>query len=252
MELPQGVFGLSLATFLLPTLASLAVEKNFAQFRSTLRQGASHLIFINLLASILLFTQAAPIVRLLFERGKFDVSSTEHVSFALLFLVPGLISFSLVNIFARAFYATGDLQTPMRISIFCLAMNALLTAFFLFVWKLGPGALGLANSLTSICNLSLLLYALRKRLRTLEMAELVAQLPRLAMAGLVAGIISWLFRVWWGGHVGHASLLLKLGEVFIPLTLASLAYLGMGLMLKIPSATEMLRLVTGLKTRTSH
>ena len=36
-------------------------------------------------------------------------------------LAPGLVAFSLVNILARAFYALGDTNTPMRISIFCLA-----------------------------------------------------------------------------------------------------------------------------------
>jgi putative peptidoglycan lipid II flippase len=111
MELPQGVFGLSLATFLLPTLAALAVEKNYAQFRSTLRQGVNHIIFINLLASVLLFAMAEPIVRLLFEHGKFDPHSTDRVSFGLVCLVPGLIAFSMVNILARAFYALQDVKT---------------------------------------------------------------------------------------------------------------------------------------------
>ena len=117
MELPQGVFGISLATFLLPTLAGFAVEKKFDQFRATLRQAIGHLIFVNLLASVLMFTLAAPIVRLLFQHGKFNEHSTQQVSFALVCLVPGLVSFSLVNIFARAFYALGDILTPMRISI---------------------------------------------------------------------------------------------------------------------------------------
>ena len=38
MELPQGVFGISLATYLLPTLAGLAAEKKYPEFRATLRQ----------------------------------------------------------------------------------------------------------------------------------------------------------------------------------------------------------------------
>ena len=142
LELPQGVIGLSLATFLLPTLSALAVEKNYGQFRATLRQGVNYLIFINLLAAVLLFTLAEPIIRLLFERGKFNADSTEHVSFGLVCLAPGLISFSLVNILARAFYALQDIRTPMWISVFCLALNVLLTVFFLFGTDLGAGALG--------------------------------------------------------------------------------------------------------------
>jgi putative peptidoglycan lipid II flippase len=238
MELPQGVFGLSLATFLLPTLAALAVEKNFAQFRSTLRQGVNHIIFINLLASVLLFAMAEPIVRLLFEHGKFNAQSTERVSFGLVCLVPGLIAFSLVNILARAFYAVQDVKTPLRISVFCFALNVLLTLCFLFGTSLGPGALGIANSLSSCCNLGLLLFALRKKLRTLDMAETVAQLPRLALAGLVAGLAAWELRLYWTALAGHASLLLKLGEVFVPMIAATAVYFLLALWWKIPSAHE--------------
>ena len=70
MELPQGIFGISLATYLLPTLAGLATEKNYPEFRATLRQGLATLIFLNLIASVLLVTLAEPIVRLLFEHGQ--------------------------------------------------------------------------------------------------------------------------------------------------------------------------------------
>jgi putative peptidoglycan lipid II flippase len=243
MELPQGVFGLSLATFLLPTLSALAVEKNFSQFRVNLRQGFSHLIFVNLLSAILLFTLAEPIIRLLFERGRFDAISTDHVSFGLICLAPGLISFSLVNILARAFYALHDIKTPMRISIFCLTINLLFTAFFLFGAKLGAGALGVANSLSSFCNLGLLLFALRKKLKTLEMAPCTAELPRLALAGLAAGLLAWTLRWLWQKDLGHATLLSKLGEVFVPMTASTAIYFALSWWMNITSAREMIGLI---------
>ena len=238
MELPQGVIGLSLATFLLPTLSALAVDKNYGQFRATLRQGVNYLIFINLLASILLFSLAEPIIRLLFERGKFNAGSTHAVSFGLMCLVPGLVSYSLVNILARAFYALQDIQTPVRISVFCLAANVLLTVVFLFGTDLGAGALGIANSLSSLCNMSLLFFALRKKLRTLEMAQSIAQLPLLAVAGFVAGLAAWTLRLVWFNHFGHATLALKLGEVFLPMTAATALYFLLALWWKVPSARE--------------
>jgi putative peptidoglycan lipid II flippase len=243
MELPQGVFGLSLATFLLPTLSGLALDKNYPQFRATLRQAAGHIIFINLLASVLLFTLAAPIVRLLFERGKFNSHSTEQVSYALVCLVPGLISFSLVNIFARAFYAVGDLVTPMKISVFCLAINLLFAAVMLFAFHLGPGALGLANTLSAACNLFLLVFALRKKLRTLEMKETVAQLPSLAAAGLAAALVAWRGRILWQNHFGDAGLLQRLGEVFLPMIAATAIYIALSWWMNISSAREMIELV---------
>src|SRR6059036_2076535 len=51
MELPQGMFGISLATYLLPTLSSLAAEKKFPEFRQTLGQGLGYLAFANLIAA---------------------------------------------------------------------------------------------------------------------------------------------------------------------------------------------------------
>ncbi len=243
MELPQGVFGISLATFLLPTLSGFAVDKNYASFRGTLRQAVGHLIFVNLLASVLLFTLAAPIVRLLFQHGKFNAESTRQVSFALVCLVPGLVSFSLVNIFARAFYALGDIVTPMRISIFCLAINLLFAVIFLFVFDLGPGALGIANTLSATFNMGLLAYALRKKLKTLEMKECVAQFPLLGAIALAAGLTAWGIRVVWQNHLGHANLFSRLGEVFVPMIVATALYFGLSLRFKIGSAREMLELV---------
>lgn len=249
MELPQGVFGLSLATFLLPTLSALAVEKNFGHFRATLRQAVGHLIFVNLLASVLLLTLAEPIIRLLFQRGKFDVTSTAHVSTALVCLVPGLISFSLVNIFVRAFYSLSDITTPMRISVFCLTLNVMFTALFLFGLHLGAGSLGVANTLSSLCNLGLLIFALRKKLKTLDMEETVSLLPRFAAAGIITGLLSWGCRFLWDGQLGYATLPMKLGEVFIPMILGTVAFFALGLWFKIPSAAEMLRLVQGMLFR---
>ena len=245
MELPQGVFGISLATFLLPTLSGLALEKNFAEFRTTLRQGISYLVFVNLLASVLLFTLAEPMIRLLFQHGRyFDAVSTYKVSLALICLAPGLIAFSLVNILARAFYALGDMKTPMRISIFALGANLLLVTIFLYGIKLGSASLGLANTISSLCNVCLLFFALRKKLKTLEMTELLRQLPALGISAVVAGLVAWYGFQYWQNHVGHEHLFQRLGEVFLPIIAATTVYFGLALALKIPSAHEIINLVT--------
>ena len=237
MELPQGVFGISLATYLLPTLAGLAAEKKYPEFRATLRQGVGWLVFVNLLAGVLLFTLAEPMIRLLFQHGAFDESSTHRAAGALMCLAPGLVAFSLVNILARAFYALGDTKTPMRISIFCLATNV---AFSLAL--LGPlrqAGLGLANTMSALVNFSLLLYALRRKLNSLGLSALRGTLPALLGATLAAGGISWASARWWSAHLGHGNVALRLGEVFVPMTLASLAYLGLAAWLKTGHTDEL-------------
>src|SRR5206468_9693894 len=74
------------------TCALPILEKKYPEFRATLRQGLSYLIFVNLLASVLLLILAEPIVRLLFERGAFNAESTVQVSRTVACLAPGLRS----------------------------------------------------------------------------------------------------------------------------------------------------------------
>lgn len=71
MELPQGIVGVSLATFLLTELSALAAEKKLPEFRQVFREGLLQVVFINGLAAVLLLTLAGPMIRLLFERGEF-------------------------------------------------------------------------------------------------------------------------------------------------------------------------------------
>jgi putative peptidoglycan lipid II flippase len=238
MELPQGMFGISLATYLLPTLSGLASDKNYPEFRSTLRHGLASLIFLNLIASVLLVALAEPIVRLLFEHGdKFNAVATARVSFALMCLAPGLAAFSTVNILARAFYALGDTRTPMRISLVCLAIN--FTAACILINPLHEGGPGIANTVTSLVNVGLLLFALRKKLGRLEMKSLRRDFLQLAWIAILAGIIaleSWHLLE---NTLGHATLALKIGAVFVPAGIAGGIYWLAALACKIPAAKEM-------------
>ncbi len=240
MELPQGVFGISLGTYLLPTLSGLAADKKYPEFRQTLAHGVGWLVFINLLASVLLLTLAEPMVRLLFERGKFDAESTLRSARALACLAPGLVAFSVVNILARAFYALGDTGTPMRVSVFCLVLNVLISAALVFPFH--EAGLGAANTATSLINVSLLFYALRRKLKTLGMAELWRSLPSMVGAAGVAGGVAWGAARWWTVTLGHAGLIWKLGEVFVPIALASMVYFALNFWLKTGYGEEMIRM----------
>jgi putative peptidoglycan lipid II flippase len=241
MELPQGLFGISLATYLLPTLAGLVAEKKFPEFRSTLSEGLGYLSFSNLIATVLLIVLAEPIVRLLFERGRFSADDTQSVAFALACLSPGLVAFSMVNILARAFYALGDTQTPMKISAFCLGMNVVFT--ILLIGPFAQGGLGIANSLSATCNVALLLYALRRKLKFLQFGALWRNGLTMAGAAILAGQAAWAVNRLWEKWLGYATLPEKLGAVFVPMAAGATVY-GVGLyLLKVPQAREIWTLI---------
>lgn len=243
MELPQGVFGLSLATYLLPTLSGLAAEKKYPEFRQTLGQGLSYLTLINLLASVLLVALAEPIVRLLFEGRQFDAAATHRSARALMFLAAGLLAFSTVNNLARAFFALGDTRTPMRISVFCLALNAVVSA--LLVWPMKEAGLALANTLTSMVNVTLLAHALRRKLARLEWQTLRRHFPAMLGAAVCAGALAWWLANLWGRRWGHDTVPLRLGEVFLPMLAGTLVYFGLNWWLKVPFLQECLAQLPG-------
>lgn len=241
MEFPQGLVGISLATYLLPTLSGLAAQKKYPEFRATLRQGLAYALVVNLPAAALLVALAEPIIRLLFQGGLFDLAATRRTTLALTCLAPGLAAFSAVNLLVRAFYALGDTLTPMRISLFCLGLNLVLS-----LWWVGPlrqAGLGLANTATSVINVWLLTRALRLKLRTLDFGELRARLRVLIPAALLAGGVAWFGAVGWARQFGHATWSLRLGEVFVPALGAGAVYFALLSALRVSEARELFTLL---------
>ena len=242
MELPQGMFGISLATFLLPTLSGLAAEKKFPEFRATLKQGLSYLAFANLIAAAVSLALAEPIVRLLFERRAFTPADTQRVALALACLAPGLLMFSMNNILARAFYALHDIKTPMKISLACLALNLGFALWFVRSYR--EAGLAVANTLSAGFNIALLLYTLRKKLARLDMPGLPREVFILLGAAIAAGTVGFGLYRFWDGKFGHATLLVKIGAVFVPGALAGVVYWLLAVLAKIPAAAEMSGLIT--------
>ncbi len=241
MEFPQGLFGLSLATYLLPTLSGYAAEKKYGEFRTTYKQAVGYLFFSNLLASILLVILAKPMIRLLFQHRTFDHFATERSAYALACLGPGLLAFSMVNITARAFYALGDTQTPMKISAFCLVLNV-----FFALWtvpSLRQGGMGIANTMSAAMNVYLLIYALKKKLTKLEFADLRPLLLQMISAGALGGIVAYATSYAWEHYVGGANLFERIGAVFVPIGAATLFYIGALLWMRVPQAHDILSLI---------
>ena len=245
MELPQGVFGVSLATFLLPTLAGLAAEKQFPEFRENLRRGMGYLFFVNAIAAAMLMVLAVPMVRLLFEHGAFTADSTRRASFALMCLAPSLLTYSAVNVMARAFYALGDTKVPMQISAVCLCLNivVLLPLIFMFPKGLQAGALGVANALSSLLNVGLLSYALKRKMPKWEIQSLLRPLAGMLLAAVVAGGVAWFLHRQWVANLGYETVWLKIGEVFAPAIVAALVYWGITAAIGLREARDLFALI---------
>ncbi len=241
MELPQGIFGVSLATFMLPMLAGLAAEKKYGEFQTGLRQGMHYLIFANWIATVLTMVLAEPIVRLLFEGERFGADATARAALALQCLIPGLVSFSLVNILARAFFALGEVHLAMRISVLSLCCNLVFAFFLIPAFK--QAGMGLANTLSSLVNLGFLWYAIQRKFPNMKLREMAGPTLTIAGAGLLAGIFTWLSRHWLKGALTDLDKLSQAIHVFLPLGMGLATYLLITYWAKIEACRDILDLL---------
>jgi putative peptidoglycan lipid II flippase len=248
MEFPQGVFGVSLMTYLLSALSGLVASKDYDGFRSTLKDGIHYLSFINIFAAVLTLVLAEPIVQLIYQGGRFTPESTHRTSLALMSLAPSLVAFSYVGTLARGFYALGDVKTPMYISIFCLFVNLVIAA--VLIQPLRQVGLGIANSISSWVNFGLLVYAMRLKLKKLDWDQLPMEIGRILLCALVSAQAAWAVSRfgWWAAEPepGYANRFLA---VFIPMGTAGAIYWTLSHFLRIRATRDLVETFLSFRKR---
>ncbi|HAR45800.1 MAG: murein biosynthesis integral membrane protein MurJ [Nitrospirae bacterium GWC2_57_13] len=189
IHFPLGVFGIAIATAILPTMAAQAVRREMPEFRETLSLGLRLVLFITIPAMVGLVTLRIPIVNLMLERGEFDWISTVGTADAILFYAVGLWAFAGVRIVSQAFYSLQDTRTPVKIAVLALVVNIVLS--LLLMRPLAHGGLALATSLAAVVNLGLLTVKLRKKIGRMDGRRILRSLIRIVPTSAVMGLISW-------------------------------------------------------------
>jgi putative peptidoglycan lipid II flippase len=169
MQFPQGVFAISLATALLPTLSRQTASGKLQDAGKTLGSATLALAALMIPATFCLLFLAEPVVSVILGRGAFSAESTALTSAALVYYSVGLLFYGAVKITAPVFYAMKDTKTPVKIAISCMGLNIILnivlTLAFIRTGIARPLAgLALATSISSILNFVILRIALRRTL----------------------------------------------------------------------------------------
>jgi putative peptidoglycan lipid II flippase len=186
MYLPTALFGVSIATATIPAVSRHAARDDTAAVRSTLAEGLSLMLVMNVPATVGLIVLSQPIVRVIFERRAFLPSDTAATAAALQFYAVGLLGYSIVRIASPTFYALGDSRTPVQISIASVAVNAILNVGLVRV--LGYRGLALGTSIAALFNAAGLLWLLHSRLDGLDDRRVLSSLARVTIASFVMGM----------------------------------------------------------------
>lgn len=207
VEFPLGVFGIALATVILPKLSKDVATSSMETFAQTLDWAMRWVLVIGAPAAIGLILLAAPILSTLFYGGEFGVDDVEMATMSLMAYSLGLLAFIMVKVLAPGFYARQDTKTPVRIGIIAMVWNMGLNVAFVVPWVMldfiGPHTgLALATAGSAFINAGMLFHRLRKeRVYHAQPGWGLFALRVLFACGMMGGVLFWLVEpltVWTG------------------------------------------------------
>jgi len=232
VQTPLGIVSNVILVPLFPLFSRLADPADWDQLKQRIRQGLVLTGITMLPLSALMIALAVPTVRVVYERFAFDREASQIVASMLIAYSIGMFVYLARDVLVRVFYALGDGDTPFRISIFNIFLNALLA--FIFVKLFGAPGLVLATVGVNVTSMVMLLWALDRKLNGLPLWQW--SIPILGLAGIssIAGLASWVTlwgceRLW-----GSERLLNQLAQLILSGTCGMVIFAILVLQLRLP------------------
>ncbi|USD59939.1 murein biosynthesis integral membrane protein MurJ [Vibrio sp. SCSIO 43140] len=161
LEFPLGLFGIAIATVILPALSRKHVDAHSEGFAHTMDWGVRMVILLGLPAMLGLMVLAKPMLMVLFMRGEFTPHDVEQASLSLLAYASGLLNFMLIKVLAPGYYSRQDTKTPVKYGIIAMASNMVFNAIFAYYY--GYVGLAMATALSAFINMALLYRGLHRQ-----------------------------------------------------------------------------------------
>ncbi len=159
-ELPLGVFGVAIATVILPSLSRKHAADSPAQFAATLDWAVRSVLLIGVPAALALALLAEPLIATQFHYGEVTDRDVAMSAGSLRAYSAGLLAFMLIKVLAPGFFARQDTRTPVKIGV--IAMIANMVFNLALILPLAHVGLALATSLSAWLNTALLWRGLKR------------------------------------------------------------------------------------------
>ncbi len=230
LEFPLGLFGIGIATVVLPSLSKLHSKNSAQEFSATLDWGLKVVSFFGWPALAGLMVLAQPIIMVLFMRGEFNQTAVLQVSMALFAYLSGLLSFMFIKILAPGYYSRQDTKTPVKIGIKSMLanmiFNLMLAPFFGYV------GLAIATTLSGTLNAFWLYQGLKKEgVYELSKGTLIFMTKLIFSALVMAVVVALLsndFNTWLA-----MSFLEQVQQLILCISLGGITYFAMIILLGI-------------------
>ena len=160
-ELPLGVFGIAIATVILPSLSRKHAEKSGEQFAQMLDWAVRMVLLIGLPAALALILLAEPLLTTLFHYGQMSDRDVEMAAMSLRAYGVGLLAFMLIKVLAPGYFSRQDTKTPVKIAVKAMVANMVFN--LLLIVPLAHAGLALATAISAFMNAGWLLHGLIKQ-----------------------------------------------------------------------------------------
>ena len=191
MEFPVGVFGIALATVVLPSLSKKHAAGSSESFSAMMDWALRWVVMISVPAAVGLYLLAMPLITTIFQHGAFSERDVLMSTVALEAIAIGVSGFIFIKVLAPGFFAKQDTKTPVKIAVIAVAVNILLS--IVLVERMAHVGLALAVSISAWVNAFLLLLILRLRKTYKPQSGWLWYLFRIAVAVCLMGAcLMWL------------------------------------------------------------
>ena len=126
-QLPQGLFSISIATILFPTMSKLAARGATDDLRSTMANGVRQVALLLIPSAVLMAVLAEPITRLVYQRGEFDAEATELVKTAMVWWSISLPFQGISLLFSRTFFSLQQPWATTALAFVNMVVNGLVS-----------------------------------------------------------------------------------------------------------------------------
>ena len=244
MQFPIGLFGVAVGTAAIPVMSRLAGEGKTKELRDTISSSMNLVFLLTLPSACGLIVLGEPIIRLIYERGKFDSTATSMTAIALAGYSIGLTGYAAIKILSPAFYALNDAKTPMLIALASIVVNFAAGFYLRDVFShfgvtpetpngYGHVGVALATSIVALVNFFALALLLRRKIDRLNGRDIILSFLKISAASAVMSAVCYgVYRLMFD-RFGIEGFWLRFAEAFVPIAIGGVAFIVVAKLLRV-------------------
>jgi len=208
IQFPIGMFGVAISIATLPVISGFASKKDMNGLKDSLESALSLAFLLTFPATVGLFILSEPIIRIIYEYGRFSQFDTAMTARLLELYSLGLVAYCGVKILVPVYYALDDTKWPVIGSFAGVTLNIIVILFAIEYYS--QNAIALATSSAMLFNFIFLFFILIKKIGTLNIKRILASVSKTVLSSVFMGILCYFLHFKFLTFAGRFGLIVSL------------------------------------------